>query len=263
MSRDMLRALGIIAAASFTATPVMSQSPPAAPPASGWVGITYSGTGETDRDGNLVYSYYPVVVTVDPGSPAARAGIAAGDTIVAFNDRDLRRYAFPIRNMIQPGKTFLIRARRGNTERVTKLIVVERPPDRQEHVELTMSPLLPGAPEPPFVLTPGPQRVRMSFPRTALIGASMPIAGAEVRTLSVDLAKTLGIKPQGLFIVNVVEGSPAKASGLRDGDVLLRAANASLFSPQDLRRVLESSLDKDVKLEILRQRKPQTVVLKW
>lgn len=260
MNKDMLRALGIFAAASFTATPVMAQSTPAAAPASGWVGITYSGTGETDRDGNLVYSYYPVVVTVDPGSPAARAGIAAGDTIIAFNDRDLRRYAFPIRNMIQPGKTFLIRARRGNTERITKLTVVERPLDRQEHVELTMTPLLPGAPEPPFVLTPGPQRVRLSIPRG---GASLPVAGAEVRTLSVDLAKTLGIKPMGLFIINVVEGSPAKASGLRDGDVLLRASKASLLSPQDLRRVLESSLDRDVKLEILRRRKPLTVVLKW
>lgn len=207
-----------------------------------------------------MYSDYPVVVTVDPGSPAATAGVAAGDTIIAFNDRDVRRYAFPIRAMIQPGKTFVIRARRGK-EREFRLVVAERPTDHREWVELTMKPLLPGIPEPPFVLTPGPMRtaVRMTLPRNAL----MPIGGAEVRALSVDLARSLGIKQRGLFIVNVLEGSPAREAGLRDGDVLLRAAEQSLMTPQDLQEAMRSDINRSLKLEILRQKKTQTVVLRW
>lgn len=267
MSRDMLRTIRIIAAASCVALPLSAQVPAIAPQAaqqpraaSGWVGITYSGSGQTDPDGNLVYSDYPVVVTVDPGSPAAREGIVAGDTIVAFNDRDLRRYAFPIRSMIQPGKPFLIRARRAGKDRVYKLIVAERPSDHREMVEVTMRPMLPGTPEAPFVLTPGPLRgVRIpTMPRMVL-----GIAGAEVRSLSVDLAKTLGIKPLGLFIVNVSEGSPAKEAGLRDGDVLLRAAEQNLLTPQDLQQILQMDINRSVRLDLLRQKKTQSVILRW
>lgn len=273
----MIKALGVFAAVSMVVSVHASaQTPRTAPPApqpatqvSGWVGITYSVDGRTDNEGRLVYSDYPVVVSVDPGSPAARAGIAAGDTILAFNDRDLRRHAFPIRTMIQPGKPFVIRARRGGANRVTKLIVAERPSDRPEKFELLLREAQPGQlgepvmPATPFVLIPGPQPlVRLTIPR-AITALSVPLAGAEVRSLSVDLARTLGVKPEGLFIVSVAEGTPARGSGLRDGDVLLRAGNISLLNPHDLRRVIESALDRELKLEILRQRKLQTVMLKW
>jgi serine protease Do len=271
----MLKTIGIITAISLTSMPVAAQiwtpqAPPAQPsqaapprPASGWVGITYSGSGETDSEGNLVYGDYPVVVTVDPGSPAARAGIVAGDTIIAFNDRDLRRFAFPIRAMIQPGKPFIVRARRAKKDIDFKLIVAERPADHREMVELTMKPMLPGsAPEPPFVLTPGPMRAAGT--RVALIGRPIqPIAGAELRALSVDLAKSLGIKPKGLFVVYVVEGTPAREAGLRDGDVLLRASEQALQTTEDLREVMRSEIDRSVKLEILRQKKTQVITLRW
>ena len=271
----MLRALGIITVAAFAAEPVSAQvwTPQAAPPgqvvqptqrsATGWVGITYSGNGETDSDGNLVYSDYPVVVTVDPGSPAAKAGVAAGDTIIAFNDRDLRRFAFPIRNMIQPGKTFVIHARKGRVEREYKVLVVERPADHREMVAITMKPMIPGMPEPPFVLTPGPTPSRVRVPTPARTAAGFAIAGAEMRALSVDLARTLGVKPQGLFVVNVLEASPAKEAGLRDGDVLLRAAERLLMSPQDLQEIMRSDINRSVKLELVRQKKTETVLLRW
>ncbi len=278
----MIKTLGMIAAVSIASVQASAQTPRTAPPppqptpqVSGWVGITYSVNGQTDNEGRLVFTEYPVVVSVEAGSPAARAGIVAGDTILAFNDRDLRRYAFPVRTMIQPGKQFVIRARRGSTTHVKKLIVAERPSDHPETFEMVwkeaqpnmaVEPLMPAMPGAPFVLTPGPQPlVRLTIPRavTSFRALSVPLAGAEVRAMSVDLARTLGVKPEGLFIVNVADGTPARGSGLRDGDVLLRAANVTLLTPMDLRRVIESALDKELKLEILRQRKLQTVMLKW
>lgn len=268
----MIKKLGVIAIVSVASVraasaqmPQPAPQPPETPQVSGWVGITYSVEGRTDEEGRLVYSDYPVVVSVEPGSPAQRAGIAAGDTILAFNERDLRKYAFPIRAMIQPGKPFVIRARRGTANRVSRLIVAERPSDRPERFEMVWRAAQPGQvpypsmPGTPFVLS-GPLRV--SIPRT-LTAVSVPLAGAEVRSLSVDLARTLGVKPQGLFIVSVADGTPARGSGLRDGDVLLRAANVTLLTPMDLRRVIESAMDRELKLEILRQRKLQIVMLKW
>lgn len=276
----MIRTLGIITAASIAAVQVQAQQPRTAPRAvqpapriSGWVGITYSVEGRTDEEGRLVYSDYPVVVSVDPGSPAARAGIVAGDTILSFNDRDLLRHAFPIRTMIQPGKLFVIRAKRGSATRVTKLTVAERPTNRPEKFEIAIRETQPGQPgvpadvvmpSTPFVLTPGPQPlIRLTTIPRQLSAASVPLAGAEIRALSVDLAKSLGVKPEGLFVVNVADGTMAMESGLRDGDVLLRAADVLLLTPADLRRVLESALDRELKLDILRERKPRTLTLKW
>ncbi len=275
----MIKTLGIIAAVAVASAQASAQAPRTAPRApqqptpqvSGWVGITYSVEGRMDNEGRLIFSEYPVVVSVDAGSPAARAGIAAGDTILAFNDRDVRRVAFPIRTMIQPGRQFIIRARRGTQNRVTKLIVAERPSDRPEKFEIAVTEA-PGQPAPlgemqlsrtPFVLTPGPQPLMRITTTRQLTPASIPLAGAEIRALSVDLAKTLGVKPQGLFVVSVAEGTPAMGSGLRDGDVLLRAENVTLLTPIDLRRVLESALDRELKLEILRERKARTIMLKW
>ena len=258
----MARTIGMITAVSMIAIPLSAQTPQAAsaPRApSGWVGITYTADGQTDSEGNLVYSDYPVVASVDPGSPAAGAGLAAGDTIIAFNDRDLKRFALPLRSMIQPGKPFVIRFRR-DRERTVRLIVAQRPAERHEYVEITMQPTMPAAPSTPFVLTPGPMRAGIRVPAMRIV---MGIAGAEVRSLSMDLAKTLGIKPQGLFVVNVSEGSPAKEAGLRDGDVLLRAAEQNLLNPQDLQQILQMDINRTVRLEVLRQKKTQTVVLRW
>ncbi len=278
MGREMIKTLGMLAVVSLVSAQASAQTPRTAPrphqptQVSGWVGITYSVEGRTDSEGRLVFSEYPVVVSVDPGSPAARAGIVAGDTILAFNDRDVRRFAFPIRTMIQPGRQFVIRARRGAQNRVTKLIVAERPSEHPEKFEIAITEG-PGQPAPmgemvmprtPFVLTPGPQPlIRLSTVPRQLSLSSLPLAGAELRALSVDLARSLGVKPEGLFVVSVAEGTPAMGSGLRDGDVLLRAENVPLTTPMDLRRVLESALDRELKLDILRQRKPQTVMLKW
>jgi serine protease Do len=280
MSKEMIRTLGIIAAASIASIQVQAQTSRTAPRAvqpgaqiSGWVGITYSVEGRTDEDGRLVYSDYPVVVSVDPGSPAARAGIVAGDTILSFNDRDLLRHAFPIRAMIQPGKLFVIRAKRGSSTRVTKITVAERPSNRPEKIELAIREGQPGQPllaaegampRTPFVLTPGPQPlVRVTTIPRQLSTLSVPLAGAEIRALSIDLARSLGVKPEGLFVVNVADGTMAMESGLRDGDVLLRADNVPLLTPTDLRRVLESVLDRELKLDILRERKPKALTLRW
>jgi hypothetical protein len=64
---------------------------------------------------------YPEVSGVSPGSPAARAGLLTGDTIVSVNGRDGRLgRIFP--NTI-PGTEYAIRVRRDGTEREVRLIV--------------------------------------------------------------------------------------------------------------------------------------------
>lgn len=78
----------------------------------GWIGITYS-SGENGR---------MVVKEVIPGSPAASAGLAPGDTIVRWNDSDLPEEA-AFDHPVQPGDTVELRIRRGG-ERARDVTVV-------------------------------------------------------------------------------------------------------------------------------------------
>ena len=53
------------------------------------------------------------------------------------------------------------------------------------------------------------------------------------------LRRSVGLDERdGLFVRGVVEGSPADAAGIREGDLLVRAGDRDLRSPDDLFAVL-------------------------
>jgi hypothetical protein len=67
----------------------------------------------------------PVVDSVDPGSPAALAGIRSGDELLQVSDRDAgRQTLFSIRKLLsQPGDEIQLSIRRGAQEMVCSLIL--------------------------------------------------------------------------------------------------------------------------------------------
>jgi S1-C subfamily serine protease len=73
------------------------------------------------------------------------------------------------------------------------------------------------------------------------------------------------VKPEGVFVTNVLKGSPAGDAGLRGGDIILRANNARVSTPIDLVRVIRVAVDNDrtVVLQIVRKHQPQSVTLRW
>ena len=117
----------------------------------GWVGVAYTtGVGTTDRNGAMVFADYPVIESIEPNSPAEKAGLVAGDTILAMNSQDLRKSPLPVSTMIQPGKRIVFRFRR-NAVREVALTVAQRPRGSAETYELTiLGPAsVPGAPRTP------------------------------------------------------------------------------------------------------------------
>jgi S1-C subfamily serine protease len=81
--------------------------------------------------------------------------------------------------------------------------------------------------------------------------------------LNDDLSDVLGIRSSGVFVTNVAEGSIARNAGLRGGDVVVRADDIKIENPNDLVRAIRSADDQTVRLQIIRKRKPGTIVLKW
>jgi serine protease Do len=96
----------------------------------GYLGITYSGDHRVELDGSrMVVSYdrYPTILSVEPGSPADRAGLVAGDTILAFNKSDVTADPFPMYDMLKPGTKLGVRVRRNGAVRNVTVNVGRRP----------------------------------------------------------------------------------------------------------------------------------------
>jgi S1-C subfamily serine protease len=114
-----------------------------------------------------------------------------------------------------------------------------------------------GAPPPP------PRLPSVLVPALGLGRGIYPFAGAEFTALNPDLSDLLGVKPEGVFVTNVIDGSLARNAGLRGGDVVVMADDIKIENPIDLVRAIRTADDQTVKLQIIRKRKPGTVVLKW
>ncbi|HEY3258627.1 MAG TPA: PDZ domain-containing protein [Gemmatimonadaceae bacterium] len=250
-------------------------------PVKGWVGVAYTtGIGQTDRSGAMVFKDYPVIESIEPSSPAERAGLEAGDTIIAMNAQDLKKSPLPMAAMIQPGRRVVFRFKRNDSVREVTVTVAARPSGTSERVALRI--IESGEP-------PGPpsERARMETMRreriNAEVGARVPVppmvalpplafgfgprslavAGAELTALNAELRSLVGLNSPGIFVVNVARGTPASESGLRSADVILKADASQVGDPGDLIRVLRESSGSSVRLHIVRKKKPQTITLRW
>jgi len=96
-------------------------------------------------------------------------------------------------------------------------------------------------------------------------GGTYPFAGAEFTALNQDLCDALGVRPEGVFVTSVIEGSPAREAGLRGGDVVVKADSIKIDTPIDLVRAIRNADETDhtVDLQIIRKRRQQSLTLRW
>src|SRR5437868_13248363 len=78
----------------------------------GWFGVRISDQALVDERGNAFFDSYPVVTGVDSSSPAARAGVRAGDELVSFNSHDMRGGSVQLTKWLKAGAPFVLRIRR-------------------------------------------------------------------------------------------------------------------------------------------------------
>lgn len=96
----------------------------------GYLGVTLSSVPvRWALQAGYVVSYceYPVVESVDPGSPAERSGLRAGDTLLAFNGQDVRTGMVDYPSLLVPGRTVRMRARRSGRSTEYAARVISRP----------------------------------------------------------------------------------------------------------------------------------------
>src|SRR6185436_8611920 len=70
---------------------------------------------------------YPEISSVDPSSPAQRAGLAAGDTLLAYDGQDVRGAEISMTRLLRPNSKVVIRVRRDGRIKELPVIVAEAP----------------------------------------------------------------------------------------------------------------------------------------
>ncbi|HEX2777939.1 MAG TPA: PDZ domain-containing protein [Gemmatimonadaceae bacterium] len=275
-------------------TAVYVQTPPVprTPAPAGWLGIHYICDIESwgkNRELFVKHNGYPLVASVEPGSPADRAGIQAGDTILAYNDDDVNGRTISLTKLLRPGNRIRVKVRRAHetveipvtvarktlyapnvailapgtyvsmdTLTREQRALIERVRMRTPRAPSAESPtdaILTPAPEP---TTPAPAPMTMFWTRS-----TSALAGAELARVTDQLGEVFGVS-RGVLVLNVGSNTPAARAGLRGGDVIIRVNDTDVGAPIQMQRVLERASDEQkVKLTVVRKKKEIVVPLKW
>lgn len=242
----------------------------------GWLGVVLLGATSERGMGEqraIRYAEYPTVESVDPGSPAERAGVQARDKLIALDGRDVTQTDVPLGKLLMPGARLTLRVKRGGEMKDLVAVIQPRPrsemtfnwsvtpePDQPEMPPAPAAP--PMAPLPPTVVELAPMpRVEANPVRIEIVSPDVAIAGAQVRPVG-SLADYFGVD-RGVLVLRVVPGTIAARSGLRDGDVIVKADGRTVDSPAALSRAMYRAGGHELKLDVIRKKHHQSVVLRW
>ena len=240
----------------------------------GWIGINAEAPHQrvVRNDSAFIrYFSYPEVVSVEPNSPAERAGISRGDRIVAYNGADLRDREINLTRLLQPSRRVNVTVRRDGEER-DFAVVVARLPARMRIREQLASPDLPADSAavtgrllrmPRFEVAPTPPGVAPVMILGGMQPGTLPVAGATLIAIKDEsLGHIFGVS-SGVLVAEVF-GEPAQSAGLKGGDVIRRADGDDVTDVAQLRRIIDAHTgDRTVELEIVRQKRTRSITLRW
>jgi serine protease Do len=255
----------------------------------GWIGIVAQGPQlHYMRDNEIIrYFGYPSIVSVEPNSPAERAGILAGDTLVAYDRVDVRDREINLTKLLVPNRTLAVAVRRDGDTKEYEMVVAKAPEGfARSRFEISTDSVVVLAVPGSRVVTgrraggggamvgaveAGPQRIERMLPGAAPRGfvfkpfdGTGSVWGARLATINEGLGRTLGVK-SGVLVTDVAPATPAAKSGLEAGDIILRVVGGRpLLSVDELRRTaMEHQGDHEVALQVRRDKKLRTITVSW
>lgn len=190
-----------------------------APALDGWLGV-YLDTERTEA----------VVSEVIPGSPAAKAGLQAGDVLLAVDDKATatRQDFVAAIGAHAAGDRVRLKLRRGTKEEVVVVKLAEREDDASS------------APQPvkPDAAKSDGKIVRKPAQPSAPTTETKPVAPAPAKGKAPYLGLSVRTTDDGVVIERVVDGGPAKGSGLAAGDRITTMAEKPVRSLADMDAIL-------------------------
>ena len=265
----------------------------------GWIGIATTGVQlkEQRGDGTTFIRFLepPVVESVDPGSPADRVGVRAGDVLVEIGGQRLLQTRVSFADLLRPGTPIAIKLQRDGETFVLEPRVEPLP-------EVTMTPCAWVDAGTEYVVRPMPARapaivrvesspgkfsygfatarrdtssgvrtttgsgsggVVMAGPMVAqFTGGTNSLAGVQLIALSPESSRRFGVE-HGILVNQVAPGTPGRKAGLQGGDILVSADSVEVRSIQQLQRVILNAGDRVVTLVVVRDKKREFLQLRW
>jgi serine protease Do len=158
-----------------------------------------------------------LIAQVEPGSPAAQAGLQRGDVILAMNGKPIESYDM-FRNEIAglpPGTTVQLTVSRDNKTLERSVTLGERPAETAR-----------GRQPPP---QQAPPETRQAL-------------GVDVQNLTPGLAQRFGYQQQqGVIVTAVAPDSPADVAGIEPGDLILGVNRQSVTSVDQFARAIRQA----------------------
>ena len=195
------------------------------------------------------------VQSVEPGQPAARAGLQAGDVVLRVDGKDVtpeQTLSFIVANT-DPGKRIPLEVLR-NGRRQTVTAVVGRRPTEEEIAANQFG--NDNAPQDDFSRAPSTPSQQGLIERAS---------GVAVLPLTPTIARQLGVGEgvEGLVISAIDDSSDAAAKGLRRGDIILSANHRPVRTSAELEAAIRAAQGENrpaLLLRVQRRGQPATFV---
>ena len=197
------------------------------------------------------------VTMVDQDAPAGKAGLKEQDVILTLNGEKVESVE-QLRRMIREtpsGRVVTLGISRNGQPMTFKVQLADRknsfayafgPKAKDFHFEMPAMPVIPD----------------MDIPVSIVVVHSSARSGLMVENITPQLGDFFGVKNgQGVLVRSVEKGSRADKAGFRAGDVIVKINGESIHDASDFTHALRSRKDSTASINILRDRKEQTLTL--
>jgi serine protease Do len=260
-------------ALSLLALPLLAQPappPPPAPPAGIKVvslggPVSYLGIGVKEiladraKELKLKEEAGVEVTRVDDNSPAAQAGLKAGDAVLEYQGQRVEgaeQFVRLVRETPVGRQVRLKIVRSGSSQTLNAVIgsrenamfgMSQRDRERVERQMERVRERLKTLPE-----------IRMPDVPHAVMGWRSGMIGIDGESVEGQLAEFFGVK-EGVLVRSVARDMPAEKAGIKAGDVIVRVEDARVRSPRDITSAIRAAANrKQLKIVVVRQKQEMT-----
>lgn len=194
------------------------------------------------------------ITKVVEDSPAAKAGLKAGDVVLEYNNQRVvgtEQFVRLVRETPVGRTVRLVVNRDGATQTITATIgsrkgraIVVTPKVDVDRLKRDLEEL---------------RKFRMPDIPKAFMSWRTTVLGVEAESIESQLAEFFGVE-EGVLVRSVMKDSPAEKAGLKAGDVIVKVDDKKVATPRDVSNIIRSAREKKTfPITVVRNRSEMTV----